>query len=184
MFGTSSAGVSNNLINPFLLSQQCIYASLFKIHPLGQKIVHGSRGTRTRTSAPTSTGSTPKPIIRESQSQFENRIMARVYERSITRSTMYQKNSILLAGTFVWKSSSLACGFSSIKIDYSDYPKSLISSINEVNVFSIKYRYIDILLKKYTLHLRSLFCCNHTCYCVNLVSVTSVPEPQNISHTT
>ena len=27
--------------------------------------------------------------------------------------------------------------------------------------FSIKYRY-------------SLFCCNHTCYCVNMVSVTSV----------
>ena len=27
--------------------------------------------------------------------------------------------------------SSVACGFSSIKIDYSDYPKSLISRINE-----------------------------------------------------
>ena len=42
------------------------------------------------------------------------------------------KSSILLTGTGVWKSSSVACGFSSIKIDYSDYSKSLISRINEV----------------------------------------------------
>ena len=33
------------------------------------------------------------------------------------------KSSILLAGTGVWKISSVTCGFSSIKIDYSDYPK-------------------------------------------------------------
>ena len=39
--------------------------------------------------------------------------------------------------------------------------------------FSIKYRYSDILLKKHKLHLSRLFCWNHTCYCVNLVSVTS-----------
>ena len=60
------------------------------------------------------------------------------------------KGVILLAGTGVWKISHLACGFSSIKIDYSDYPKSLISRINEVSVvvFSIKYRYSYILLKK------------------------------------
>ena len=45
------------------------------------------------------------------------------------------KRSILLAGTGVWKISSVACGFSSIYIDYSDYPKSLISRINEVYVF-------------------------------------------------
>ena len=31
------------------------------------------------------------------------------------------KSSILLAGTGVWKISSVACGFSSIKIDYYDY---------------------------------------------------------------
>ena len=86
-------------------------------------------------------------LIRESPPQFENRIMARVYVRSITRSTMYQK-APFLAGTGVWKISSVACGFSSIKIHYSDYPKSLISRINEVDVFSIKYRYSDILLKK------------------------------------
>ena len=42
------------------------------------------------------------------------------------RSTMYQK---------AWKISSVARGFSSIKLDYSDYPKSLISRINEVYVF-------------------------------------------------
>ena len=34
------------------------------------------------------------------------------------------KCSILLAGTGIWKISSVACGFSSMKIDYSDYPKS------------------------------------------------------------
>ena len=79
----------------------------------------------------------------------------------------------MLAGIGIWKISSVACGFSSIKIDYSDYPKSLISKINEVYVFSIKSRYSDILLEKHKLHFSSLFCCNHTCYCVNVVSVTS-----------
>ena len=69
----------------------------------------------------------------------------------------------MLARTGVWNNSSVACGFSSNKIDYSDYPKSLISKI--------KYR--DILLKKPKLHLSSSFCCNHTCYCINMVSVTS-----------
>ena len=61
--------------------------------------------------------------------------MARVYGGRLTLSTMYQKCSILLAGTGVWKLSSVACGFGSIKIDYSDYPKSLISRINEIYVF-------------------------------------------------
>ena len=46
-----------------------------------------------------------------------------------------QKSSILLAGTGVRKMSSVACGFSSVKIYFSDYPKSLISRINEVYVF-------------------------------------------------
>ena len=80
----------------------------------------------------------------------------------------------MLAGTGVWKISYVACGFSSIKIDYSDYPKSLISRINEVyggGGGSIKYRFRDILLKKTSS--KPLFCCNHTCYCVNMVSVTS-----------
>ena len=45
------------------------------------------------------------------------------------------KSSILLSGTSIWTINSVACGFSSIKIDYSDYPKSLISGINEFYVF-------------------------------------------------
>ena len=55
----------------------------------------------------------------------------------------------------VWKITSVACGFSSNKIDYSDYPKKLISRINKFYVFLIKYRYSDISLKKqqqYKLH--------------------------------
>ena len=54
-------------------------------------------------------------------------------------------------------------------IKHSDYPKSLISRINEVNVFSIKYRFSGILLIKHKLHLSQA---NHT-YHVNMVSVTS-----------
>ena len=45
------------------------------------------------------------------------------------------KSSIVLAGTGVWKISSVTCVFSSIKIDSSTYPKSLISRKNEVYVF-------------------------------------------------
>ena len=58
--------------------------------------------------------------------------MPRVYIRYYV-----PKSSILLTGPGVWKISSPACtcGFSSIEIDYSDYPKSLISRINEVYVF-------------------------------------------------
>ena len=60
--------------------------------------------------------------------QFDNRIMARVYVRSITSSTIYvPKSSILLDVTGVWKISSVACEFSSNKIDYSDYTKNLMS---------------------------------------------------------
>ena len=61
------------------------------------------------------------------------------------------------------KISSVACVFCFIRIDYSDYPKSLISRINEVYIF----------FQKLKLYLSRLFCCNHTCYCVNMVSVTS-----------
>ena len=82
--------------------------------------------------------------IRESQSQSYN---ASVYIRSITRSTMHQKLN-LLAGTGVWKISSVACWFCSIKFNFSDYPKKFNQWNNGV-------------------------CCNHTCYCVNMVSVTS-----------
>ena len=47
---------------------------------------------------------------------------------------MYQK-----APFFRWKIISVACVFSSIKIDYSDYLKSLISRINEVYATAIFY---------------------------------------------
>ena len=67
------------------------------------------------------------------------------------------KSSILLAGTGVWKISSVTCGFSSIKIDYSDYPKRLISRINEVYVFF--FNKIPLYCKKHKLHLSRLFCC-------------------------
>ena len=39
--------------------------------------------------------------------------------------------------------------------------------------FSVKYRNSDILLRKHKLNFSRLFCCNHICYCVNMVSVTS-----------
>ena len=61
------------------------------------------------------------------------------------------------------------------KIDYSDYPKRLTSRINEVDVFSIKYRYSDVLLKKYKLHLIKPFVLLQShLLCFNTVSVTSV----------
>ena len=78
--------------------------------------------------------------------------------------------------------SSVASGFSSIKIDYSDYPKNLISRINDVYAFSIKYRYSDILLEKHKFIDNHLFCCNHTCYCVNMVSVTSASRYMTQRH--
>ena len=56
------------------------------------------------------------------------------------------KSSILLARTGIGKINSVACGFSPIKIHFSDYPKSKISRINEVYVFSIKYHYSNISL--------------------------------------
>ena len=75
--------------------------------------------------------------IRESPPQFENRIMARVYVRSIARSTMYNvpKRSILFAGTGVWKTCSVACGISSTKIDYSDYPKKNFNQQNKLSLW-------------------------------------------------
>ena len=67
---------------------------------------------------------------RESLAQFENQIKPQVYVWRIV-----PKSSILLARTGVRKISSVSCGFSNIKIYFSDYPKSLISKINEVYVF-------------------------------------------------
>ena len=51
----------------------------------------------------------------------------------------------------------------------------------EFMYFSIKYRYSDILLKNHKLHLNLLFCCNHTCYCVNMVLVTFVSCYMSVS---
>ena len=73
--------------------------------------------------------------IRETPSQFENWIMARMYVRSNTRCTMYRKAPFCLPELAYRKLVLLH-----IKINYSDYPKSLISRINEVSAFSIKYR--------------------------------------------
>ena len=76
--------------------------------------------------------------------------MARVYIRNIT--LYVPKSSILLAGTDVWKISSVACGLSSIKIDYSDYPKILISRINDASVVVFFNKniaiYSDIFIEK------------------------------------
>ena len=47
------------------------------------------------------------------------------------------KSSILLAGTDEWIIRSVACGFNSIKMFYSDYSNSLISRINEIINFII-----------------------------------------------
>ena len=46
-----------------------------------------------------------------------------------------QKSSILVARIGIWKISSLACGCSPIKIQFSEYPKNLISRINDGYVF-------------------------------------------------
>ena len=65
-------------------------------------------------------------------------------------------------------------GSALLKSIFSDYPKSLISRINEVYVFSIKYRCSAISFEKKDINFiyyRS-FGCNHTCYCVSIVCVT------------
>ena len=84
---------------------------------------------------------------------------------------MYQfESSVLFAGTGVWKISSVAC------IDYSDYPKSLISRKNKVYVFFNKISLQRYFIEKninFIYNGYRLFCCNHTGYCVNMVSVTS-----------
>ena len=49
----------------------------------------------------------------------------------------------LLAETGARKISSVACVFSPIEIQFSDYPKRSISRINEINAFSIKYRFVE-----------------------------------------
>ena len=85
---------------------------------------------------------------------------------------MNEKASFL-ARTGVRKNSYVALGFSSIKINYFEYPKRFINRINEGYDFSIKYRYSDILLEKHNFICKRLIYCNHTFYWVGMVSVTS-----------
>ena len=107
---------------------------------------------------------------RESPAQLENQTKPLVYIRRITRSTMKEKNSILLAGTGIRIISTVACGLIPIKTHYFDHPKRFIKRINAIYVFSIIYRYghiyrySDILLKNVNFFSICLFCCNHTCY--------------------
>ena len=69
-------------------------------------------------------------IIRESLPQFENQIMARVYVRSIMRSTMYQKAPFCSPEMEQQK-----LFLKHVKIDNSHYPKNFISRINKVYLF-------------------------------------------------
>ena len=59
-----------------------------------------------------------------------------------------KKSSISLARTSEMKNSTVAYGFSLLKINYFHYLKGYFKQINEVCEFSIKYRSIDILLEK------------------------------------
>ena len=59
----------------------------------------------------------------------------------------------------------VACGSIPIKTLYFDFPKRFINRINEA--VAIFYWKIKMLI-----YIR-LFCCNHMCYCVSMVSVTS-----------
>ena len=97
--------------------------------------------------------------------------MPRVYIRYITRSTMYQKSTMFLARTGVWKLVLYHVDSALLKSIILILLKCLISRINEVYVYFNKIS-LYILLKNNFIYNR-LFCCNHTCYCVNMVSVTS-----------
>ena len=110
----------------------------------------------------------------ESLAQFKNRINPWVYVRGIPRSTMYEKSSILLAGTGVRKISTVACWVSPIKIHFSDYPKSLISRIKEVIILlnNIDRYFIEKKPTHINFIYNRLFCCNYTCHCADMVSVT------------
>ena len=78
----------------------------------------------------------------------------------------------MLAEISVRKIRSVACGFI-----FSDYPKCLISRINEICVFFIKISQLRYFIEK-NIHFiyNLLFCCNHTCYCVGMVAAMSAPR--------
>ena len=74
------------------------------------------------------------------------------------------------------KFNSVACGFSPMKILFSDYLKSLISRIMKFMYFSIKYRNSDIILKKTTLYLKPFVLLqSHLLLCWNGFCDISVP---------
>ena len=81
------------------------------------------------------------------------------------------KSSILFARNGAVKISSVACGFSPVKNNYSDFPKSFISRINETCFFSIKYCYNIFFLWRLLWNVTTN--CNQTCYCAGMVSATS-----------
>ena len=106
----------------------------------------------------------------------ENSVTIRESRKGALRVVLCTKKLHFVSRNLRVEISSVACGFSSTKIDYSDYPKSLISRINEVYVFFNKISLQRYFIEKkinFTCHSNRLFCCNHT-YCVNIVSVTSV----------
>ena len=72
-------------------------------------------------------------VNHKSPAHIKNRIKPRVYVRHITRSKMYNKR-LDFVGTSVRKISSVASGFSPIKIHFSDYLKSLINRIDEAAI--------------------------------------------------
>ena len=76
--------------------------------------------------------------------QINKTIIAILHLKNALHVVLCTKKLHFLARTGVRKISSVACGFSPFKIHFSDYTERLISRINEVYVFSIKYRYHGI----------------------------------------
>ena len=114
--------MENKVIDPLTFFGGISQAKKTVVHP------HSHNGSLLVVCVSEASVSVVLSCIRESPPHFGNRrIMTQVYVRSII-----PKRPILLAGTGVSKNSSVACGFSSIKIDYSDYLKRLIIRINEV----------------------------------------------------
>ena len=69
-------------------------------------------------------------------------------KKGALRVVLRTKFFILLAKTGLRKINSAACGFSPIKIHFSDYPKSLISRITEAYVFVNKISLLGYFIEK------------------------------------
>ena len=72
-----------------------------------------------------------------------HRIMPRVYIRSKRVTICTEKRFILQAATGVWKISSVAYGFSSIKTDHFDYKKSIYQQNKLSYVFFNEIYFIE-----------------------------------------